>query len=180
MGHPGPIRRLTPTDAAVYRALMLRAYAEPDGAFTATVAEREPLPLDWWAKRMPDAPDALALMLGAFDAGTLAGAAGIRFATRPRTRHKAQLYSLYLAPGARGRGLARRLTEAALEHARARPGVRVIQLRVMEPNVRARRLYERLGFKAFGTEPLAVRRDDGFVSVVHMWRALELGSARAV
>lgn len=167
------LRRLTPADAPAYRALMLQAYATAPDAFTATVAEREALPLGWWEARVSAAPDAAQLVVGAFDGGRLVGAAGLRFERRPRTRHKALLFGLTVDAGARGRGVARALTEAALEHARRSPETRVVQLRVMETNAPARRLYASLGFEAFGTEPLAVRMDDGFVAVVHMSREVE-------
>ena len=49
-------------------------------------------------------------------------------------------------------------------------GVRVVQLTVTDTNEAARRLYERCGFAAFGTEPLALRFGDGFAGKVHMWR----------
>jgi GNAT superfamily N-acetyltransferase len=58
------------------------------------------------------------------------------------TVHLAQIV---VAPGAQGRGLARRLVEASLEAARAQ-GFTQATLLVGEGNARARQLYERLGF----------------------------------
>ncbi len=46
--------RLKPSHAAEYPALMLQAYAGEPEAFTATVAEREPLPLERWVLRVAD------------------------------------------------------------------------------------------------------------------------------
>ena len=52
-----PIIRLTPAHATAYRALTLQTYAcEPD-VFTATLSEREPLPLEWWTTRLSNRPD---------------------------------------------------------------------------------------------------------------------------
>ena len=167
------LHRLTPADAPAYRALMLRAYADASDAFTSTVAEREGLPLDWWERRVSGAPDATELVVGAVDGARLMGAAGLRFERRPRTRHKALLYGLYVDAEARGHGLARALTEAVLRRARQSPETRVLRLTVMETNRRAQRLYASLGFEVFGTEPLAIRREDGFEAVVHMWRPVE-------
>lgn len=166
------IRRLTPADAPAYRALMLRAYASDPAAFTATVPEREPLPLEWWTTRMSERADAPERVFGAFVDGVLAGAAGVRFEERARIRHKGWLYGMCVAPEHRGRGIARVLVEAVLEAARAMPGVLLVQLTVAEPNVAARRLYEACGFRAFGTEPLALRIEERFVPLVHMWRLL--------
>lgn len=55
-----------------------------------------------------------------------------------------------LRPEARGRGLGRRLMEAALAQAWAR-GLTRVELTVREDNPRARALYEQLGFALEGT-----------------------------
>ncbi|RAV15836.1 GNAT family N-acetyltransferase [Mycolicibacterium sp. GF69] len=55
------------------------------------------------------------------------------------------LYSLWLDPRARGRGLARRLVETAVAWART-SHVRTVRLRVATDNVAARGVYESLGF----------------------------------
>jgi len=166
------LRRLTPADAPDYRALMLATYADASAVFAATVAEREPLPIEWWAARLSDQPDPDTLVLGAFVDDRLAGAVGLWFERRERTRHKATLFGLAVRPEARGRGIARTLVQALLDQARAAPGVRVVQLTVAEPNQAARRLYTSCGFEAFGTEPLGLRIDGRFVPLVHMTRAV--------
>ncbi len=164
------IHRLTPAHAAAYRAIMLQAYATEPDAFTSTVPEREPLPLEWWAARVSDQPEAAELALGAFDGARLVGVVGLRFERRARTLHKATLYGLFVLPDFRRHGVARGLVEAVLEEARSTPGLRVVQLTVTETNAPAIRLYQSCGFQPFGTEPLALRVGDGFVGKVHMWR----------
>lgn len=149
---------------------MLQAYAEEPEAFTSTVSEREPLPLEWWASRTSDQPDPAELVFGAFADARLVGVAGLRFHRWERTRHKATLFGLFVLPQLRGRGIARRLVEAVLEQAHATPGTRVVQLTVTQPNVPALRLYESCGFRPFGTEPFANKVGERFVPVVHMWR----------
>jgi len=171
------IQRLTPVDAPPYRAIMLRAYAEEPDAFTATVAEREPLPLTWWESRVSDHPDATERVFGAVVAARLVGVAGLRFERRERTRHKAVLFGMVVLPEVRGRGIARALVEAVLADARSTPGTRIVQLTVTESNTPARRLYESCGFLPFGTEPAALKVGERFVSKVHMWCAVGQGMA---
>ncbi len=163
------VSRLTPAHAAEYRALMLRAYADEPEAFTATVPEREPLPLEWWTSRVSDHPDSPKLVFGAFDGTQLVGVAGLRYLRRERTKHKATLFGMFVQPQLAGRGVARTLVKAVLEQARSTPGTRVVQLTVTESNTPALRLYESCGFRAFGTEPLANKLGERFVSLVHMW-----------
>jgi len=166
------VRRLVPADAAPYRALMIGAYRDEKDAFTSTAAERESLPLAWWEARMAVDDDAAELVFGAFAAGRLVGAAGLNFERRTRTRHKATLFGMFVHPDFRGRGIAGALVRAVLDQARATPGIAVVQLTVTDTNEAALRLYERCGFRAFGTEPLAVRIGTAYLAKTHLWCAV--------
>ncbi len=66
--------------------------------------------------------------------------------------HAAQLTTSFVAPWARGHGLARRLTLAVVEEARA-VGFRVLNLDVRVTQEAAITLYESLGFRRWGTHP---------------------------
>ena len=66
--------------------------------------------------------------------------------------HAATLTTNFVAPWARGHGLARRLTQAVEDEARA-AGFRILNLDVRETQDAAIRLYEDLGFKRWGTHP---------------------------
>ena len=163
------IQRLSPPQAPAYRALMLEAYAAHPDAFTSSVAERAALPMSWWEARLADGPAPRELVLGATEGTSLLGVAGLSFETREKARHKATLFGMYVPTSLRGQGVGRRLVVNALDCARARPGVRVVQLTVTSGNVAAQTLYERCGFVTFGLEPLAVAVDGGFLSKRHMW-----------
>jgi ribosomal protein S18 acetylase RimI-like enzyme len=164
------IERLAPLHAVHYRILMLEAYAAHPDAFTSSVAEREKLSLLWWQARLSEGPLAKQVVLGAFMDGVLVGVAGLTFDPGEKVRHKATLFGMYVHPNQRRRGLGRRLVQAAIEYARGRPGVKVIQLTVTEGNASAAALYESCGFLRFGVEPMAVAVESGYVSKIHMWR----------
>ncbi len=174
--HGGIVRRLDASDAAAYRAVMLEAYAMHSSAFTSTVQEREGLPLRWWEERLGVTADAAeaSVVYGAFDdTGVLVGAAGLSFGARQRERHKATLFGMTVAASARRSGFGRRLVLALLDHARARGGLRLVQLTVTEGNASAQKLYEDSGFRSFGLEPLAIDVDGELLGKVHMWCDLE-------
>jgi len=171
------IRRLEPSDAASYRMLMLDAYRLYPDAFTASVDEREPLPLSWWEARVKPGDDVVELVVGAFDDARLVGVAGLRFEQRPKARHKALLIGMHVTASATGRGVGARLVREVLGIARRRDGVRVVQLTVSEGNAPAQSLYERCGFVPFGVEPLAITSGDRYVAKVHMWTDLEATDA---
>lgn len=172
-----PCVRLAPEHAERYRALMLEAYASHPEAFTSSVAERAALPLSWWEERLTADPDAKEVVLGVFHAGALAGVVGLGQETREKARHKATLFGMVVRPGYQHAGLGQLLVEAALDHARGRPGVRQVLLTVTQGNVRAQALYARCGFEVFGVEPDAVAVGATLVSKVHMWRLLERPAA---
>jgi RimJ/RimL family protein N-acetyltransferase len=168
------IERLGPSRAAEYRGLMLEAYAAHPEAFTSTVAERAALPLAWWEARLSAEPAAKDVVLGAFHDGEIVGVVGLSFEQREKVRHKATLFGMYVRPELRGRGIGRQLVLAALEYARERAGVMVVQLTVTEGNGPAEALYASCGFVRFGVEPLAVAVGSQYLSKVHMWRRVEL------
>ncbi len=86
-------------------------------------------------------------MLVAVEDGTWLGMAGA-FA-HPEQGGTVGLWWLWVAPGARGRGLARQLVEARADWARERGAVR-LELAVAENNEAAKALYRDLGFVPTG------------------------------
>jgi len=163
------VRRLGPGDAAAYRTLMLQAYELHPDAFTSTVDERASLPLAWWEARVKEGTDALEMVLGAFQGPRLAGAVGLSFEAREKARHKAHLFGMYVPATFRKGGIGRQLVMSALEHARTRKGVSLVQLTVTQGNDTAQGLYERCGFVPFGVEPFAISLAGDYVAKVHMW-----------
>lgn len=157
---------------------MLEAYARHPEAFTSTPGERGALPLRWWEERLQLGPATREVVFGAFAGDQLAGAAGLTFEPREKTRHKATLFGMYVRPEHRKLGLGRELVTTALEHAKARDGLRVVQLTVTHGNAAAQELYERCGFVPFGLEPYAIADGAGFVSKVHLW--CDLGASLGV
>lgn len=112
-------------------------------------------------------PLSMGVMLVAEADGALAGEAKIRRHRPSKVRHVAHL-SLGVHPAYQGVGLGRSLMEALLAWARwtatrdeTDPGVNRISLDVFEENVRARRLYESMGFRVEGVRRRLLRESDG-------------------
>lgn len=164
--------RLTPIHAPAYRALMLDAYTRHPDAFTSSPEERAALPLSWWEERLADGDGAPQAVFACLHEGALVAVAGMAYEQREKLRHKASLFGAYVVERHRRRGLAAHVVEACLAHARSRGGVTVVQLSVSEGNAAALRLYERMGFAVYGREPCAVAVGSGYVTKLHLWRAL--------
>jgi [ribosomal protein S18]-alanine N-acetyltransferase len=81
--------------------------------------------------------------------GAIVGAAVVFFHANHRI---ARLYSIAVAPEARGAGVGEELLAAAERNARKREREK-FRLEVRTDNAAARRLYERRGYRVFGTKP---------------------------
>jgi GNAT superfamily N-acetyltransferase len=159
---------LSESDAMQYKSVMLHAYEHAADAFTSTPEERAKEPDEWWNRRIAD-PQALTVAFGAFEGPNLVGTVALEFSAKPKTKHKALVVGMYVLPGSRGKGLARALMKVAIDHCAGRGDILIVQLEATEGNAPAVRLYEQLGFKAYGTEPMAVLTPGGFRAKVHMW-----------
>jgi ribosomal protein S18 acetylase RimI-like enzyme len=143
------------SDWAVWRELRLAALADAPYAFGSTLAETRKRDEAAWRAGFP-ADRQGANFVGRLD-GTEAGmCAVIMPAGTPGEREPGEplLVAMWLAPAARGTGLAEALVRAAekwcVEHDLSR-----LRLDVVEDNPRAIRLYQRLGYLPTGrAEPL--------------------------
>ncbi len=152
---------------------MLEAYERHPDAFTSSVGERASLPLAWWKQRLSEAGEPDEIVFGCLVEGELAGAVGLSFENREKTRHKASLFGMYVPTRFRKMGLGGKLLKHALSYASSRSNVMLVQLTVTHGNRAAVALYERNGFIQFGLEPYAVAVGTDFISKLHMWRKFE-------
>jgi ribosomal protein S18 acetylase RimI-like enzyme len=142
------VRPLGAHEWRLYRTLRLRSLVDAPEAFCATLAEAEARTNDDWAWLLNlgvtsgrDCP-----LVAQLD-GTPLGLAWAKVDAADAS--VVNLFQVWVAPEARGRGVALALLDAALGWARSR-GARAMQLGVVCGNDAARRLYERAGFRASG------------------------------
>ena len=159
------VRRLGEGDEAAFLALRQEALtrcplsfgAAPEDDFLQTEDDVRLL----FARRNGDA------VFGAFT-DRLAGIAGLYREPKQKTRHKAHIWTMYVAPALRGGGAGKVLMEALIVHAKAIEGVKDIHLSVSEKAGPARALYANLGFVVWGTEPGGIVFQGSGVSLQHM------------
>lgn len=148
------IRRLNSHDADTYWALRLEGLREAPSAFTASFEEESERPVSEIARRL--APESGGNYFGAYEGDTLVAIARVDRDSGPKQRHRAHIRGLYVAAAHRGKGAARKLMEHALAFADAQEGVTHVSLAVTAGNDAAQKLYESMGFKAWGYEPAAL------------------------
>lgn len=158
------VRRFRADEWPAYRGLRLRALADTPDAFGSTLELEGAKPDEHWAERLSVAarsPSQLPLVaeLGAEHVGLAWGMIA------PAAPEIAQVFQMWVAHPARGRGCATLLLETVLAWARAASATSV-RLAVTCGDTPARRLYERAGFTPLGDlEPL---RPDSSVRVQPM------------
>ena len=86
----------------------------------------------------------------------MVGLVGLQVPSGTKVRHKAHLFSMYVANGHRRSGLADRLVQAVIDAARE-AGALLLQLTVTAGNAPAQRLYGRMGFQVYGIERRAIQ-----------------------
>ena len=150
------VRVLTTDDAAELFRLRREALLDSPFSFTASPEEESTTSsvenVRATLKRSPHSP-----VFGAFAGPRLVGMLGLYREPRRKAAHKVNLWGTFVTPEWRGKGLAKALLEAAVAYARTLEGVTDVQLGVTESAADARRVYERFGFKVWGTEPNAIR-----------------------
>ena len=155
------IRTLTEDDAAPYRALRLEALQTNPEAFGSSYEETAARPLSATVERLRAQQTPGSFSLGAFD-GALIGTVTVVRDEGQKTRHRANIYAMYVTPGARGRGVGRALLEEAIRRARAVPGLEQLHLAVVTTNTGASALYQALGFTVYGRESRALKIGDQY------------------
>ncbi len=162
------IRFLNAQDAVACRALRLQALRDEPTAFFSDYERELQFSLEEFAARMSVAGDPSSGTFGAFEGETLVGITGFSREIRAKRAHISSLWSVYVLPEYRGQGIAARLLDAAINHARQLDGVRQILLSVTAGNEPARRLYRSRGFEAYGLEPDAICVDGAYYDEEHM------------
>jgi RimJ/RimL family protein N-acetyltransferase len=142
---PVQLRRLSPDDAELFREIRLEGLQRDPDAFSSTFEIESAQPLSYFADRI-----GRSAIFGAFRGSELLGVVGYAVQPGPKHAHKGLLWGMYVRSAARQTGIARKLIEAAIEHARGR--VELLQLSVVSENEAARRLYASLGFEEYGVE----------------------------
>lgn len=158
-------RLLTAADAEAFHRLRLRAVKEEPRSFLETYEEAK--------QKTAASYFESGWIAGAFSGDALVGITGLFRHKGAKVAHKGTVWGVYVAPEARGQGLARRLIETVVEEA-ARAGLELVQISTDITNPATKGLYQSLGFEPYGTEKHITKLSDGsYVDDVWMVKFLK-------
>jgi len=149
------VRRAVLGDEAILREVRLQALSDAPVAFGSTFEREIARPTEDWQRWM-----SLGVIFFLYGpAGVQGMVAGQRDETDPAVVH---LMAMWVHPKTRGSGGADELVAAVVAWARTE-GAKVVRLKVIQGNDRARCFYERIGFRTTGRQEIRLR--DGLIEV---------------
>ena len=146
----GEVIRFTESDWRVFAAIRLRALIDALGERDPQYQKESAFTAAQWRRRIRNHAQFATLVDGR-PVGLIAA--------QQENLDSVYLYSLWLDPDVRGKGLARPLVAAAVKWARDQQ-VQTITLRVVADNLAARAVYESLGFAFVATAETAEPQDE--------------------
>jgi ribosomal protein S18 acetylase RimI-like enzyme len=154
------IRLLTASDTKAWWQLRLEALRNDSASFADSAEEHLTSSVDQARERLSGDP-AEKFVLGMFEGAIpeeerLTATAGFYRYTHLKERHKGHIWGVYVRPESRGKGIARALMQEIILRARNMNGLEQVLL-VASSHLPARKLYEALGFEAYGIEPRSLK-----------------------
>ncbi|MCC6499430.1 MAG: GNAT family N-acetyltransferase [Anaerolineales bacterium] len=157
-------------DVEKFRALRLFALKDAPTAFSGDYALSAEAPTRYWENRLKPSEGSIVFL--AEHHNDPIGTVGIQQGDRPKTRHSAVIWGVYVRPEWRGLHLAEHLIEACVHWTKSRR-VELVKLAVVTENASAIRCYERCGFKTYGTDPRAIYYEGRYYDEYLMAREID-------
>jgi len=165
MGWHMKIRKLHGEDAAIYQDIRLEALQKHPEAFGSSYEEEARFSIEFVANRLTNKGN---FTLGAFEKNQLIGVATLTLEQKNKLKHRGNIVAVYVKAHYRSMGIAKGLMKEAIREANQLKGVEQIYLAVVSANERAKKLYESLGFKAYGVDKNALKLNDVYYDEVLM------------
>ncbi len=159
------LRRLEPDDAPAYVELRGDMLRDAPQAFLSDPEDDRGSDVDGLRETLAGDENAI---IGAFVGTRLIGAAGLFRETRLKIRHRAVVWGVWVRPECRGSGAGEAIMRRVIELAKTWDGVRQLNLSAGATQTPAVRLYERVGFVAWGVEPQMLCVDGRYYDEVYL------------
>jgi ribosomal protein S18 acetylase RimI-like enzyme len=162
-----------------YRALRLRGLREHPEAFGEAAADFEARSNEQIADRIQTQGQLGGCILAAVSrSGEMLGTVCLAINEPGKCHHRGMIFGMYVIPEARGQNVGKLLLEEALRRADTIPAVEQVHLSVVTSNEAAVRLYEKMGFSTYGTDPRVLRVGDKYYDEYLMVRQVSRTTAQ--
>ena len=149
------IRLLTQNDWAIWKALRLEALQDSPESFGSSFEEESKRSYINFQEDLHKND-----IFGVFIHGNLVASTGFYPMRLNKKKHRGFIFAVYTKPEHRKKGIANRLIEHVIIHAKSR--VIQLDLTCSTNNTAAIKMYQKNGFKICGTEPRSLKIGDQF------------------
>lgn len=149
------IRLLSADDWMAFKTLRLEALLAHPEAFGSSYEEESDRSEDEWKAEFKRSD-----VFGFFEGNNLVACAGFFVYSSLKMCHRGALFGMYIQPNQRKQGIADALVKTVIMHAKKH--VIQLHLTVVTSNHAAVKLYEKNGFRIYGTEPRSLKVGDDF------------------
>ena len=146
---------LSAEDWAAFKTLRLEALSAHPEAFGSSFEEEFARTEDEWKAEFKRSE-----LFGFFEKNKLVACVGFFVYSPLKMCHRGALWGMYIQPDYRRKGIAAALLKKVIAHAKKR--VIQLHLTVVTHNHAAVKLYEKNGFRIYGTEPRSLKIGDNF------------------
>ena len=160
------IRGLATDDWQNYKESRLRALRLAPTAYTSNYDDQADYPDTFFQQRATFLPHNF--IFAAWQENQIVGTAGGFIEQETKRRHIGHIVGVWVEPEFRRQGIARDLTQAAIDQLKRHPDVTIIQIAATATNTGAVTLYESMGFERYGLEPQALQHEGVFYDEVTM------------
>lgn len=158
------IKTLTPEDWQDWKTIRLEAVRLHPEAFGGSYEDESRHPDDIFKQALQKNT-----IFGAYINNVLVGVAGFFILSSRKTKHRGNLFSMYLKKEYRGQYIAGELVKAVINHAESR--VEQLHCSAVTTNPAAIALYKKYGFEIYGTEPRSLKVGDHYYDEYLMVRS---------
>jgi len=161
-------RQLQRNDKSAYRKIRLEALQSEPESFGSTF-EEESAKHELDIEKALASGDKLTVCFGAFQEQNLIAIVCLKKEDRVKTRHRAEIFSLYVQEHYRNQYVGNMVMKAILDYAFTHfPDLETIRLALVQRNLNARSLYYSLGFTIYGFEKEYYKTPTGYSDMVLM------------
>ncbi|MCK4552371.1 MAG: GNAT family N-acetyltransferase [Tenericutes bacterium] len=158
------IKQLKEENLNDYRDIRLELLKTEPQNFGSSFEDEQKFEMQRWIERIIKSN---ILTLGAFHNEILVGICLVVYNLRTKTKHVADINSMYVKKEYRNQGIAKQLIDQSLEACKSK-GIEIVNLSVVTINDTAFNLYKQLGFKVYGEEPRTIKHKNKYYSLYLM------------